>query len=44
MISLVGVSLDQVEDDALSLIIKECVELPVDGNVLRHKGDEKNWR
>lgn len=41
MISLVGVSLDQVEDDALSLIIKECVEVPVDGNVLRHKGDDE---
>lgn len=41
MVKLVGVSLDQVEEDDALLIIKECVGVPVDGNVLRHKGDDE---
>lgn len=42
MIALVGVNLDKSEDVALSLVIRECVGVPADGNVLRYKGDDKN--
>ena len=41
MVKLVGVNLVQVEEDDALLIIKECVGVPVDGNVLRHKGDDE---
>ncbi|GEM_PF-4542444 len=40
MVKLVGVNLVQVEEDTL-LIIKECVGVPVDGNVLLRKGDDE---
>ena len=33
MVKLVGVNLVQVEEDDALLIIKECVGVPVDGNV-----------
>ena len=41
LIALVGVNSNKDEDVALPLVIKECVGVPVDGNVLRHKGDNK---
>lgn len=41
LIALVGVNSNKDEDVALPLVIKECVGVPADGNVLRHKGDNK---
>lgn len=41
LIALVGVNSNEDEDVALQLVIKECVGVPADGNVLRHKGDNK---
>ena len=41
LIALVGVNSNKDEDVALPLVIKECVGVPVDGNVLRNKGDNK---
>ena len=41
LIALVGVNSDEDEDVALLLVIKECVGVPADGNVLRQKDDNK---